>query len=63
MIFEVEYNDCSITTYATLEEARAGILDANANGVTPDSIGELDDKGNVVRIYGCTWDVTLEELP
>jgi hypothetical protein len=61
MPIEVSYSDSRLETYASLAEAKEGILEALANGVLPDLVEEVDEKGETVMEYGCVWDVTLEE--
>lgn len=62
MKIEVTFDSFEETSYDSLEEAKAAILDANANGVGVERIVEVDEDGNEGKEYGCSWSLELEEL-
>lgn len=62
MRIRVSYDDGTVGDYDSLEAAKVEILEQFAAGALPDQVVEVDEDDNELRYFGCTWDVTLEEI-
>jgi hypothetical protein len=61
-MIKVKYSDSTEEIYDNFTEAEDGILEHHASGVNPEHVVAVDSQGNEGQEYGCTWDVSLEEI-
>ena len=61
-MIELRFDDFTAEQVNTLKEAKEMILDYFASGSIVEKVSEIDEDGNELKVYGCTWDVELEEL-
>jgi hypothetical protein len=59
---EVLFNDGIHRTHDTLDQVAGDVLDCHAAGIGVESIAEVTPEGKVIKYFGCTWSVTIEEI-
>jgi len=62
MKIQINFDDFTVHTCNSLEEAKEAILEAHANGVGVDRVAEVNDLDEEIKVYGCNWTVSLEPI-